>query len=901
MTSLPGHNFVVGIFAVLASLPAGAAIPPVEFQRDIRPLLAKRCIGCHGPDEKSRQAGFRLDTFEGATGKDGGYPGIIPGSSAKSRVVIRITHPKTPMPPVGERLSATDVDLIKRWIDQGAAYTKHWAFDKPVRLTPPTVHDPAWTRNPIDSFVLARLEKESLRPSREADRGTLARRLSLDLIGLPPTPEMLREFVADKSPDAYDHLVDRLLAMPQFGERWARVWLDLARYADTAGYERDFKRSIWPYRDWVIKAINANMPFDQFSIKQLAGDLLPNATEDDQVATGFHRNTMTNVEAGTDDEEFRDLAVKDRVAVTGQVWMGLTWGCAQCHTHKYDPISHTEFYQLYAFLNQTADADRYDDAPSLKTEKFSTLVMRELPVDQRRVTHIHERGNFLNPGPEVKPATPAAFFPFLENAPRNRLGLSQWLTSKENPLTARVTVNRFWSRLFGRGIVETEEDFGTQGSSPSHPELLDWLATEFMRTDWDVKTLLKTMVTSATYRQSSDVTPALLERDPYNRLYARGARFRLEGEIIHDQTLSVAGLLSSKMYGPPAMPWQPDGIWQVVYNSDQWILSSGEDRYRRSLYTFLRRTSPYPYMPTFDSPTGDVCTIRRIRTNTPLQALVAMNDPLSMEAAQRIALRTLSVGGATDQQKTEYMFQMTLGRRPTPAETRRILALHTSAQSDLRAGNSSQKLLNFDKMLYASDRQVTLVADGRATPTKWSFTTEAPGTGWNSSIFAASSTWKSGEGPFVFRSTPASAAFTPSTGAPPETSPGTPWNTEQMWMRAEFDVPAGKLENPHFLIRSIGGFEAFLNGVPAAASSIERTTYYEYPIDPHAIATLKPGRNVIAVRAYRLQERIQGIDVGLVAARPLDVAAPKSDDPARAAWVVVANTLLNLDEMLTRR
>ncbi|MBZ5609948.1 MAG: PSD1 and planctomycete cytochrome C domain-containing protein [Acidobacteriia bacterium] len=887
------RNLAAAWFALVGSFAALAAGPPVDFQRDIRPLLAKRCFACHGPDEGSRQAGLRLDTFDGATGKNGGRTGIVPGSSAQSRVFVRITHPTTPMPPVGERLSPTEVDLIKRWIDQGAAYTRHWAFAKPVRPNLPSVRNQAWPRSGIDYFVLARLEQENLKPSREADANLLARRAALDLIGLPPAPEWVREFVDDKRPDAYERYIDRLLAMPQFGERWARVWLDLARYADTQGYERDFRRSIWPYRDWVIKAINANMPFDQFSIRQLAGDLLPSPTEDDLIATGFHRNTMTNPEAGSDPEEFRDLAVKDRVAVTGQVWMGLTWGCAQCHTHKYDPISHAEFYQLYAFLNQTQDANRVDDTPSLKIGGGSTLVMRDLPPDKLRVTHIEQRGNFLDPGAEVQAATPAAFFPMPGDAPRNRLGLAEWLVNKENPLTARVTVNRFWARLFGRGIVETEEDFGTQGSSPSHPELLDWLATEFMNSDWNVKAMLKTIVTSATYRQSSDASAADEERDPYNRLLARGARYRLDAEMIHDQMLSVAGLLSSKMYGPPVMPWQPDGIWQVVYNSDQWILSSGEDRYRRSLYTFLRRTSPYPWMTTYDAPTGEVCTMRRIRTNTPLQALASLNDPVSMAAAQRIALRTLDEAGASDQARIAYMFQMAVGRQPSPSEAKRLLALHRDAQADLDA-ESSQKLLNYDKVLYSSDREIALVADGRGKASSWQYTTQDPGDAWKTSAFDANA-WKSGAGPFAFRS--------PAAQGSAESPAGTPWDSEQLWMRYEFDVPAGPLEDPHLLIRCTGGFEVFLNGVRAAASSIERTSYYKYAIDKPAIAALKPGRNLIAVRAYRIGEKDRGqsIDVGLVAVRSLGPPDPRRDQPARAAWVVVANTILNLDEMLTRR
>ncbi|MBL8295671.1 MAG: DUF1549 domain-containing protein, partial [Bryobacterales bacterium] len=452
------NSFLV---AALVCLPA-LAQTTVDYQRDVRPLLAKRCLACHGPDEHGRQAGLRLDTREGATAAGG----IVPGASARSKVFARITDARRPMPPAGERLNAAEVELIKRWIDQGANYARHWAFEKPKRHAAPAVTRSDWPRNPIDHFVLARLEQEKLEPSPEADKHTLARRVALDLTGLPPSPALLRSFVEDTSAGAYERLVDTLLASPAYGERWARVWLDLARYADTQGYEKDSNRTIWPYRDWVIRAFNNNMPFDQFTAKQLAGDLLPSPSQDDWIATGFHRNTMTNTEGGTDDEEFRDTAVKDRVAVTGQVWMGLTWGCAQCHTHKYDPIAHNEFYQLYAFFNQTEDADKPSDEPVLKFENASTLILKELAGDKRRVTHIQNRGNFLDPGERVEAGTPKAFHPMGDDVPRNRLGLAKWLVSSENPLTARVTVNRFWARLFGRGMVETEEDFGTQGAAP---------------------------------------------------------------------------------------------------------------------------------------------------------------------------------------------------------------------------------------------------------------------------------------------------------------------------------------------------------------------------------------------------------------------------------------------------
>jgi len=462
-SSYLGHWALVlaGGAALALAAPAGETI---SFNRQIRPILAKNCFACHGPDEHSRQANLRLDTRADATGQTGGHAGIVPGNSAASRVFIRITHPKTPMPPpaAGKRLSEQEVELIKRWIDQGAPYDRHWAFEPPVRPPLPKVERAGWPKNEIDYFVLARLEAEGLSPSPEAARYTLIRRVWLDLVGLPPPPEAVAAFVSDDSPEAYERLVDGLFNSPHYGERWASVWLDLARYADSKGYEADRLRSMWPYRDWVIRALNENMPFDRFTILQLAGDLLPVPTQDQLIATGFHRNTMTNDEGGTDDEEFRDAAVKDRVATTGQVWMGMTWGCAQCHNHKFDPLSQKEFYQLYAFFNQTEDSDKIDDRPKLRLDgKTTTLIMRELPADKRRETRIHRRGNFLDPGEAVEPAVPAAFHPFPEEAPRNRLGLAKWLVDKRNPLTARVVVNRFWSRLFGAGLVETEEDFGS--------------------------------------------------------------------------------------------------------------------------------------------------------------------------------------------------------------------------------------------------------------------------------------------------------------------------------------------------------------------------------------------------------------------------------------------------------
>jgi hypothetical protein len=882
---------IAAAIALLTALALGAA--PIDFQMQIRPILARKCFACHGPDENARQAGLRLDSREAATGGTGGIVAIIPGNANKSRVIARVIDPRRPMPPTGERLSPEEIEILKQWIEQGAEYQPHWAFRKPVRHELPPVGDTSWPRNPIDYFVLARLEREGLRPSPQADPYTLARRVALDLTGLPPDPDSLAAYLTHPDDEAYEALVDRLFASPHYGERWARVWLDLARYADTQGYEKDNHRTIWPYRDWVVRAFNDNLPFDRFTILQLAGDLLPSPGADDLIATGFHRNTMTNTEGGTDDEEFRDAAVKDRVAVTGQVWMGLTWGCAQCHNHKYDPITHREFYQLYAFFNQTEDEDKPDDRPVLKLDKdVSTLILRELPPDKRRVTRVHERGNFLNPGAEVEPATPAAFHPFPEDAPRNRLGLAQWLVHPDNPLTARVQVNRLWSRLFGRGLVESEEDFGTQGLAPSHPELLDWLATEFIRLNWNMKALLKTIVLSAAYRQSSNVPPELYERDPYNRLLARGPRFRLDAEMIRDQALAASGLLSRKLGGPPVMPWQPDGIWLVVYNGEKWETSKGEDRYRRSLYTFHRRTAPYPSMITYDAPTGEVCTIRRVRTNTPLQALTTLNDPVMMEAAQHLALRILREARNSNQDRAERLFRAVLLRPPSGPELKRILALHRDAAKDLsRRPDDARMLLRYGETLYKEDRQVTLIADARTEPPVWHYQTRNPGEGWQQPAYDDSA-WSLGRGQFGHQKS-----------HDPENPVNTCWDTEQIWLRIPFELPSDRLENFRLRVRSQGSFAAWINGVPAASSTITRGGYYEYAVHPDAVAALKPNGNILALHSIHHGEpgSSQSIDASLTAARAPDLGPGSKDDASRAAWVVVANTVLNLDETLTRR
>ncbi len=982
--------------------PAGPGPEPLSFARDVRPILAANCFKCHGPDPEARQADLRLDTREGALAalKEGGAA-VIPKDSARSKLIERVTSAdlQERMPPVEVNrhgLKRDDIEALRRWIDEGAPWGQHWSFVAPVKKPLPKVADQSWCRNGLDSWVAARLEKEGIKPSPEASRATLIRRVSLDLTGLPPTPGEVDAFAGDSSADAYKKVVDRLLASPRFGEKWARWWLDLARYADTKGYEKDSRRTMWPYRDWVIRSLNADMPFSEFTVEQLAGDMLPNATQDQTIATAFHRNTMTNDEGGTDDEEFRVAAVIDRVNTTMEVWQGLTMGCAQCHTHKYDPIKQTDYYRMFAFFNNTEDADAdpetpflrimseddrkkldgvtariaaidarvskavadvdpaaylreapalpvdgteadsiwIDDAlparavphvenlgpawpwvvsPSLRegtggkadapapehgelcfggaaggaaqqfvtdaaptlgigpgdklfahvyldpknppkeimlqwhtTEKqweqraywgenqlgygkngtesrrrrgdlpepgkwvrlevdakavglegrhvdgwaFSQFdgaaywdhagvrsthpvdlryteslrswvaleraqptkglpgpvaaavmhddadrtpeeeaalreyylrnihaptrdkvaaveteaivlkdeqqrlengapmlpVMHELQGDKRRVTHRFIRGSFLNPAEEVQPGVPDAFGSAPESAPTNRLELAGWLMSEHNPLTARVIVNRVWEQLWGTGIVETVEDFGTQGFWPTDQDLLDHLAVEFRdRQAWSLKGLLRYIVTSAAYRQSSGASAELLARDPYNRLLARGPRFRLDGETIRDQALAAGGLLSAKMYGPPVFPPQPDGLWIMIYSNDKWDTSKGEDKYRRALYTFWRRTVPHPAMTTFDAPSREFCVSRRIRTNTPLQSFVTLNDPAFVECAQAMARRVLKDGGVDDRSRAAYAFKLAAARTPSDAEAAEVVRLLTGERDRFRA------------------------------------------------------------------------------------------------------------------------------------------------------------------------------------------------------------------------
>ncbi len=779
-SSLSGLIVVLGCAAFVR---AETKTTPVDFNRDIRPILSKNCFACHGQDPGARVGKFRLDRRESAVEARKHGAAIVPSKPEQSLLVQRIAAADEAerMPPTetGNHLTSTQIDTLKRWIAEGAPYAEHWAFAKPVRHALPKVADARWPRSPIDFFVLARLEAAGLKPNPEADKYALLRRVSLDLRGLPPTLEEVDESLRDSSPEWYEHAVDRFLQDPAYGERWARMWLDLARYADSAGYGSDpLRPNIWRYRDWVIDAFNKNLPYDRFTIEQLAGDLLPNPTLEQRMATAFHRNTMTNTEGGTDREEFRVAAVKDRTDTTMQVWMGLTIGCAKCHSHKYDPITNAEYYRFYGFFNQTADADRPDETPVIpaplpgqeeavkrfdaqiaelrkkmdaidvassqpkweesllvrdvrklpknvqdalllesakraepqkqavaahyrtvapelkplrdeiaKLEKakpvISTLpVMVELPEKQRRETRIQIKGNFLNLSDKVEPGVPAYFPPLPQDVPANRLGVAEWIVSPDNPLTARVAVNRFWAQLWGTGIVETEEDFGTQGELPSHPALLDWLATEYIRTGWDTKALLKLLVTSAAYRQSSKVTPALLQKDPRNRLLSRGPRFRLEAEMVRDQALAVSGLLSRKVGGPSVYPPQPPNLWQAAFNGQRtYPTSAGDDSHRRGLYTFWRRTIPYPSMTTFDAPSRETCTSRRIRTNTPLQAFVTLNDPVYVEAAQALARRIVKEGGATAAERARFGLRLCLCRPPQSEQVAQLVELFQSERA----------------------------------------------------------------------------------------------------------------------------------------------------------------------------------------------------------------------------
>lgn len=897
---IAGSVVVVAVGLVLSSF-LGVFENRVDYNTQIKPLLNKNCITCHGGVKKA--SGFSLlFKHEALAPAKSGKPAIIPGDADGSEMIRRLilTDPDERMPLDHAPLKPDEIETLRKWIDQGAEWGDHWAYqpvEKPdlpkvgtfwSRLGLASSDETDWVRNDIDPFILDKLRQDNpasdrLKPSPEADRITLIRRVSLDLTGLPPTEGEVRAFVDDKAPNAYSNVVDRLLRSPAYGERWTSWWLDLARYADTKGYERDPGRKIWRYRDWLINAFNKDKPFDQFTVEQLAGDLLSAATDDQLVATAFHRNTMTNDEGGTQDEEFRVAALLDRVGTTWDVWQGTTFACVQCHSHPYDPFAHDEFYKYAAFFNNTRDEDVTSDTPTLRFYKpadslkivklkqyiateaanpkqaqaevsrvtqlvrtvepkinshdFDQLVNASLldakyfgfqdkglariknvtltnrravgpprlliawgtkapdalvtvrqdradgpvlatvPVpktgsqwndtiqmiplprvqgrhnlylslsspkmpkewvmikwvsfqpmlpgqpadavgpqdkllvdllnadaesvpimldgsgDLARETHVFDRGNWLVKSKKVTPDVPKVFPAMDPKLPKNRLGLARWMVDRKNPLTARVAVNRFWEQLFGAGIVETVEDMGTQGIPPTHRELLDYLAVEFMETDhWSVKKLLKRMVMSATYRQQSNASPEMLAKDPFNKMLARGPRIRLSAEQVRDQALAVSGLLSRKMFGPSVMPTQPDGIWQSPYDGDTWKQSTGDDLHRRALYTYWKRTAPYPSMVTFDSPSREFCQSRRIRTNTPLQALVTLNDPVYIEAAQTLA-QYMEQHGHSPESQIQAGFRRVMLRELPPKKLAVLTRLYRTTEQHYRQQPDEAKKL----------------------------------------------------------------------------------------------------------------------------------------------------------------------------------------------------------------
>lgn len=967
------------------------AADSVDFNRDIRPIFAAKCFACHGPDEEHREAGLRLDVREDAIE----YGAIEPGYADDSEFIRRILSedPDEVMPPAhtGDVLTEEQTELFVRWVNEGAKYAKHWSFVPPVKPPLPDVEQTDWPLNEIDFFVLARLEAEGMSPSPPAEPYALVRRVYLDLVGLPPTPEQADAFANDNDPEAYEKLVDQLLKSKHYGERWARLWLDLARYSDTNGYEKDRERSIWPYRDWVIRALNDDMPFDQFTIEQLAGDMLDNPTHEQLIATGFHRNTMLNEEGGIDPLEYRFYAMVDRVATTGSVWMGLSTGCAQCHTHKYDPITHTDYYRLMALMNNadepdmvvetegvvkrrdellaeiqrleselvaqfpaadgegsidqrrkesfdvayqawlvetrksaqpwqtmvptnwetnlprlevlddgsmfaTGDTTKRDvfeltfqiteaqlpltairleaiadsrlpdggpgnayyegrkgtyflsemdatlngqaiefsstsqsnvdksdksaravldgngssgwsgpvgethqlvlqlDKPitepgelrvemlferhfvaslgrfrfscisaenavastlpveleALLTEKPeslneqqnemllayylsvapelaearkpidalrkklpsmpTTMVLRERPEDNPRQTFRHHRGEFLSPKEEVTPGIPTflADDPSVE-MPTNRLELARWLVSDANPLVARVAVNRAWQAMFGTGLQSSNDDFGTQAEPPSNPELLDWLACEFVDRGWSMKSLHRLIVTSATYRQSSRITPTLLQHDTNNELLARGPRFRVDAEMVRDIMLSSSGLLSTKMYGPGIYPPQPQSVTAAAYGSPKWNASSGDDRYRRSIYTFSKRTAPFAAFSVFNAPSGENCVARRERSNTPLQALTLLNDDMYLEMAKSLAIQATERHSKPTEIAT-FVFRRLCIRTPDDRELSAIIDFFQTQLSRLEAGELSAAEINGNETSSNSQAAWTIVA-----------------------------------------------------------------------------------------------------------------------------------------------------------------------------------------------
>lgn len=677
--------------SVIVSVKADASPKPLSYNRDIRPILSDKCFACHGPDAGTREADLRLDVVEDGEDYFGAYLAIEPGDPDNSELINRIHHTKSRfvMPPPdfgGVTLSDEEKALLQRWIKEGAEYEPHWAFTPISKPNEPSIADASWSHNKIDLFVLHKLEQRRIRPSPAAPLHTLLRRVALDVTGLPPDPQRVEQLLMENDAEkAYQTYVDELLDSPRFGERMASIWLDAARYADTNGHLQDHLRTMWPWRDWVINAYNNNLPYDQFIRDQIAGDLLPEPTPDQLIATGFNRNHGITTEGGSIDEEFRVEYAADRTNTMGAAILSLTLECARCHDHKYDPISQEDYFSLFAYFNSLKDEDPTPEnnrAPAHKPLLMDAqsgqqvMIMRE--AAKPRPTYVLDRGQYDAPLKD-RPVTrrpPTALGRVPQDAPKNRLGLAQWLTSKDNPLTARVEINRLWQTFFGTGLVKTSEDFGLQGEWPSHPALLNYLAKRFVDSGWDRKAMIRLIVNSATYRQSSHARPELAEIDPENRLLARMSRLRLSAEVIRDQALSASGLLVNQIGGPGVKPYQPGGLWREGTNkgstTDTFVLGKGEELYRRSVYTFFKRNSPPPQMALFDAAARDACTVRRGTTNTALQALLLMNDPQHLEAARHLAAQAWQ-SEETDGDRLDTIFQRTLARSPKPNEAEVLL------------------------------------------------------------------------------------------------------------------------------------------------------------------------------------------------------------------------------------
>lgn len=723
--------YLLALVGILVPTDRAAA---VDFNDEIRPILAAKCFNCHGPDEDARVADLRLDDRESAIAV------LSPSDPVDSELLARVTstEPDHVMPPrkTKKKITPAELKLLREWIAEGANYSEHWAFVPPSKPALPVVRNASWVRNPIDLFVLSRLESEGVAPSNQADRRTLIRRVSLDLTGLPPTPREIADFEDDVSEDAYERMVDELLHSPRYGEQMAMFWLEAARYADTDGYQNDRYRYMSPWRDWVIASYNRNQPYDQFVIDQLAGDMLPNATLRQQVATGFCRNHRINSEDGSIPAEWHVENVVDRVDTLGTVFLGLTIGCARCHDHKYDPISQKEYYQLFAYFNNVPEwgvgPNNGNSPPFIKVPESwprlsksedksvtpeplalrrarenengnglrrpqpgdpgTTMVMQEMETP--RPTYLLVRGQYNVPDksellqagvPEKLHSAPQG------SRPTNRLELARWLVSEQNPLVARVAVNRIWQQLFGVGLVKTSENFGTQGEPPSHPDLLDWLSLEFMHNGWNVKRLQKQILMSATYRQASRITSESERRDPENRLLARGSRFRLPAFALRDQALYAAGLLVEQMGGPSVKPYMPPKIWSSISNN-KYQQDHGSGLYRRGLYTYWRRTIPPPTMVNFNAAEREVCIVRKDKTNTPLQALTLMNNVVFVEASRSLAERMMLAENDNVPSQISYGFELTTGRIPTPGELDTLLRTFWDIWAEMDR-ESAQQLL----------------------------------------------------------------------------------------------------------------------------------------------------------------------------------------------------------------